>query len=96
LRERELVTDVYKETKIRVRLHDGCEVRAIAYVVDTRHPQFAGRLDRSETLRLVREGVGRSGPNPQYVTATARHLSELGIIDVELEWLSKQLESRSF
>ena len=44
-------------------------------------------------LKLVRQGVGQSGDNAEYVLATRDHLRELGIVDGELEWLAAQLRA---
>jgi cation transport protein ChaC len=92
LRERELVTAAYREIVHPLRLADGRQVRGLAYVVDIRHPQYAGRLARESVLRLVREGIGRSGSNPDYVLATQAHLVELGIRDAMLDWLAGELK----
>jgi cation transport protein ChaC len=91
LRERELVTSAYREITHPLRLADGRLVRGVAYVVDIRHPQYAGRLPRETILAHVRQGAGRSGSNPDYVTATQAHLVELGISDGLLDWLVAQL-----
>ena len=81
LREREQVTSVYREIEVAVRLQDGRVVAAIAYAVDRRHAQYAGVLDPAEVVRLVAQGVGASGPNPEYIINTAEHLESLGIRD---------------
>lgn len=91
LREREQATAVYLERYARVRLDDGREVRALAYVVDRGHEQYAGRLPQDELLRLVRQGVGISGANPDYVRNTHAHLVALGVRDQLLEWLDRHL-----
>ncbi|HVX80275.1 MAG TPA: gamma-glutamylcyclotransferase [Devosiaceae bacterium] len=91
LRERELVTSVYRETVRPVRLADGTVVPALAYLLDERHEQYAGRLTVAEQARLVRRGVGVSGANVDYVLNTARHLGELGIRDRALERLVAEL-----
>jgi cation transport protein ChaC len=70
-----------------VVLGDGRTEIALAYVVDESHVQYAGKLAVAEQLRLVRAGVGESGPNPEYVLATARHLKQLGIRDRNLDEL---------
>src|SRR3954470_14730207 len=57
LRAREQVTFVYRERTLPVRLRDGRAVRALAYVVDRKHAQYAGRLPEVDLLRLVRQGV---------------------------------------
>jgi glutathione-specific gamma-glutamylcyclotransferase len=91
LREREQVTMVYRETTHRLRLADGRSVQAIAYTVNRGHAQDAPRLPEPALLTLVRQGVGVSGPNPDYVRNTHAHLMELGIRDATLEWLAERL-----
>ncbi|MDB5651196.1 MAG: gamma-glutamylcyclotransferase, partial [Hyphomicrobiales bacterium] len=81
LREREQVTSVYKEVFLSTRLDDGREVTSVAYVVDPHHPQYAGRLNRSDLLRFVAQGHGMSGANIDYVRATHDHLTATGIED---------------
>jgi glutathione-specific gamma-glutamylcyclotransferase len=92
LRERELVTQVYVERLLPVLLADGRRVDALAYVVDVKHSQYAGRLTPAEQLVFVRQGVGASGDNPSYVTSTHLHIRALGFVDPVLEWISEQLE----
>ena len=91
LREREQATAVYLERRLPVRLDDGTPVEAVAYVVDRRHPQYAGRLPHEELLRFVRQGRGGSGANPDYVRSTYEHLVEMGVKDVILERLVEAL-----
>ncbi|HVY21703.1 MAG TPA: gamma-glutamylcyclotransferase, partial [Bauldia sp.] len=79
LRERELVTDVYREATRRVSLADGRQVEAVAYLVRRNHPQYAGHLPRETLLALTRDAVGQSGANADYVIQTQRHLAERGI-----------------
>ncbi len=93
LRERELVTAVYLERTVPVTLSDGRRVAALAYVADRAHRQYAGPMPRDSLLRLVRQGVGQSGDNAEYVLATRDHLRQLGIVDGELEWLAAQLRA---
>ena len=93
LRERELVTNVYRERELRVRLDDAREIAALAYVVDVGHPQYAGRLTREAQLRFVLQGAGRSGANRDYVLSTHDHLADLGFADPTLNWLAAQLAS---
>jgi len=92
LRERELVTSVYRERCLPVRLDDGTAVEALAYVVDRRHPQYAGRLPEDELLRLVRQGQGVSGANPDYVRSTHHHLVDMGVVDPVLQRLVEELD----
>lgn len=91
LREREQATSVYLERHVRVRLDDSREVEAVTYVADRRHPQYAGRLPPDELLRLVHQGVGVSGANPDYVRATHAQLIELGVSDPVLAAIAAKL-----
>lgn len=91
LRAREQVTAVYLEMRLRATLADGRRVNTVCYVADRRHEQYAGSLDRAELVRLVTQGVGVSGSNPEYVRNTQCHLRELGIRDATLEWLMERL-----
>ena len=86
------MTSVYLERTLPVRLRDGREIRAVAYVVDRNHPQYAGRLPEGELLRLVRQGVGISGPNPDYVRSTYAHLNEMQVTDPLLRHLVEALD----
>ena len=81
LRAREQVTMVYREIRARARLADGRDIEVLAYAVDRAHAQYAGALEPSELERLVAQGVGVSGANPDYVRQTYEHLVELGIED---------------
>ena len=94
LTERELDRGVYREAMRPIRLADGEVVSALAFLVDERHVQFAGRLALEEQARLVRSGVGESGANPEYVLTTARRLHELGIRDRYLDELVALLEGK--
>ena len=50
-----------------------------------------GKLPHEAVLSLVRNGVGRSGVNADYVIATAAHIRELGFRDSVLERLAEAL-----
>jgi cation transport protein ChaC len=81
LRAREQVTGVYLERRVPVQLAGDGIVDALVYVVDRGHAQYAGRMPETELLRLVQQGRGISGANPEYVRSTHEHLTEMGVID---------------
>lgn len=76
---RERVTHVYVRKALAVTLAAGGAVRAWTYVADRAHPQYAGKLALEHAATLIAHGVGRGGPNPEYLENTVRHLDELGI-----------------
>ncbi|MCL6708647.1 gamma-glutamylcyclotransferase [Pseudomonas sp. R2.Fl] len=85
LRERELVTNVYKERLLPAALEDGRQVKAIGYVVDRTHEQYAGALAAREAAEIIRRSSGQSGPNDAYLFNTLAHLRQMGIRDHRLE-----------
>ena len=89
LRGREQPTLVYKEAWRKLTLTGGPDtpVDALCYVADRSHDEYAGRLPLAEQVRLVRQGVGEAGANPEYVENTVRHLNEVGIPDHRLQQL---------
>lgn len=91
LRGRELVTNVYRERRVGVRLADGARVSALTYVIDRAHDQYAGALDVGRAAEHVRGAAGQSGPNEDYVLNTVAHLRALGIRDHWLEAVAARI-----
>jgi cation transport protein ChaC len=93
LRAREQVTDVYVEALRPITLLDGSNrrFRALCYLVDPNHPQYAGSLSLEQQLHIVRNGKGQAGGNVEYVLNTVRHLEKVGVHDPELAALVEQL-----
>jgi cation transport protein ChaC len=94
LRGREQVTSVYLETVRRIELEDEArrQVRALTYIVDRGHVQYAGRLTVAESLHYVRQGHGRSGQNRDYVIETVRALEALGYRESDLHRIADGLK----
>lgn len=91
LRARELVTHVYVERTMPVVLAGGRRVRALTYVVDRGHRQYAGAITIAEAAQTVGHAAGQSGPNRDYVDNTLSHLREMGIRDRWLEEVSAEI-----
>jgi cation transport protein ChaC len=94
LRAREQVTMVYREVCRDVLLGGEPErrVRALVYVVDRGHSQYAGRLDLEQQVHFVRQGHGHSGANRDYVLATVGELEAQGFRDDNLHHLAERLK----
>ena len=94
LREREQVTGVYREVMRSVWLKSDARerVRALVYVADRSHDQYAGRLSLEEQLRLVKQGHGAYGDNAEYVISTVAALEAQGIRDTPLHRLAALLK----
>jgi glutathione-specific gamma-glutamylcyclotransferase len=91
LRERELVTSVYLERTLPIRLANGGVADAVTYIVDRAHVQYAGSLNEADAASIVSGSVGQSGPNEDYVFNTLQHLEALGIKDHWLEAVGRRL-----
>jgi glutathione-specific gamma-glutamylcyclotransferase len=93
LRAREQVTTVYVETLRRIQLEEPGRrrVRALCFVVDRSHRQYAGRLTLAEAVHHVRDGHGRSGANRDYVIETVQALEALGYRETDLHLIAERL-----
>jgi cation transport protein ChaC len=93
LRAREQATSVYREVMRSVWLDGDARQRvsALVYVTDRGHAQYAGRLTAERQLHLVRQGVGQSGPNDEYVIATVAAMEAQGCRDDRLHRLAQAL-----
>jgi glutathione-specific gamma-glutamylcyclotransferase len=96
LRAREQVTTVYVESMRQIELEERARrrVRAVCYIVDRSHVQYAGRLTLAESLHHVRQGHGQSGANRDYVLETVRALEALGYRESDLHLLAERLASQ--
>jgi len=92
LRERELVTHVYKERTLPATLGDGRRVSTLTYICDRAHNQFAGSLSVDDAARTISTAVGKSGHNMDYVRNTLSHLRDMGIRDHWLEDVGRTAE----
>jgi cation transport protein ChaC len=86
LKKREQVTLVYREAMRSVQLLDGSSrsVRALCFLTDRNHPQYAGALPLYRQAWMVRAAVGRSGRNADYVLSTLEHMEEADVADQKL------------
>ena len=62
LRERELISSAYLETRQRLRLIDGREVEAVTFVIDPDHVQYC-QLPLEEQAQIIARAVG--GPRSE-------------------------------
>lgn len=96
LRERELMAGIYVYIEamrtILLAGNPARSVRALCYVVDRSHSQYAGRLTLEQQLHHVRQGHGVSGANRDYVLETVAALEALGVRDRDLHLLAERLK----
>ncbi|MEX2642971.1 MAG: gamma-glutamylcyclotransferase [Acetobacterales bacterium] len=91
---REQVTMVYLRRQVRVLLPDGRQVPAWTYVADRGHEQYAAGLDPPGMAAIIRESIGKNGPNRAYLESTVRHLEDSGVVDRALRRLLHLVDGR--
>lgn len=91
LRERELISSAYLERELDIDLTDGRRVQALAYVINSDHRQYCGGMPLEEQASVIARAKGGMGPNTEYLYNTAQHLTEIGLHDPDLEWLSQRV-----
>ena len=95
LREREQPTETYVEAAVFVRLAGGERVKALTFLSDVAHPQWAGALTLQRQAELITGAVGLSGRNEDYLADLVAHLREEGIRDRSMEALLAMVEARA-
>jgi glutathione-specific gamma-glutamylcyclotransferase len=94
LLEREQPTETYVEALATVQLGTGEAVRALVFLSDRAHPQWAGRLPLERQVELIAGARGLSGRNVDYLRDLVGHLRAAGERDVTLETLLARVERR--
>lgn len=84
--DREMRTGVYDARWLPCRTPDG-DVRALAFTLDRRSPNYTGPLSDEHMLSILREACGRYGRTLDYLLATHHSLGACGIRDREIERL---------
>jgi cation transport protein ChaC len=92
LRAREQPVETYKEEKPVVRLAEGGQVRALTYLSDRSHPQWAGDMPLADQARVIAGARGLSGRNGDYLRDLVAHLRDEGIRDTRMEDLLALVE----
>ena len=87
LRERELISSAYLETRQQVAFaQGGLQADVLTYVIDPAHEQYC-TLPLEDQAQIIARAVGGRGPNDEYLANTATHLHALGLPDPDLDWL---------
>ena len=87
LMEREQPTETYVEHWTAARLDDGRVVKALTFVSDRGHPQWAGDLSLEAQADLIAGASGLSGRNVDYLVDLVEHLRAEGVRDHAMERL---------
>ena len=89
---REVYTAIYQPKWLDVETKSGW-VRAISFVVDREHPQYAGGLDQNEAASIIASAAGENGRCRDYLSNTTHELAAIGCVDSQIETLNVLVES---
>lgn len=89
---RELMTGSYHPRWVTLRTDEG-DVRAISFIANKKHQNYAGRLPLEKVAGYLAEAEGGLGTCREYLVNTAAHLQELGIRDSGLETLARLVQA---
>ena len=67
--------------------------RALAFVINRRHPMYAGRLPRSEVVRTLATAAGRMGTASDYLFNIVAGLGAFGIRDSHLTSIAREVQA---
>lgn len=90
---REMVVGSYKPRWVRVDA-DGRPLVALAFVVKTDHPQYAGKLDMAVQADVIGRACGAFGSSLDYLERTRVALVAHGIVDPYLEAVAEAVAAR--
>jgi cation transport protein ChaC len=91
--EREQPTETYMEAAVNVQLDDGRRVRALSFLSDRAHPQWAGVMSLEAQAALIAGAKGLSGRNADYLRDLVGHLNAEGMPDRGMERLLEKVEA---
>ena len=91
--EREQPTETYVEAWVEPRLEDGETIRALSFLSDRTHPQWAGVMSLGEQAVRIAGASGLSGRNVDYLRDLVTHLRDLGARDHTMEALLARVEA---
>jgi len=88
---REMHAAIYTPRWLEVQM-DGATTRALTFVVNRDHPQYAGPIDIKTAVRYITVARGKFGTCAEYYTATRASLRAEGFEDPEIEALVALVE----
>jgi cation transport protein ChaC len=91
--EREQPTETYVEATVNVQLDDGRRVRALSFLSDRAHPQWAGVMSLETQAALIAGAQGLSGRNADYLRDLVGHLNAEGMPDRGMERLLGKVDA---
>jgi cation transport protein ChaC len=89
---REMVMGGYEPRWVPISMSEGRTGHALTFVVQRKHPQYAGNLSLDEQIRVLGCACGAFGSSRDYLNGAREALAGHGIVDSYLETLASRLE----
>jgi cation transport protein ChaC len=84
---REMNTGIYNAIWVDLNLHTGERVKALTFVVDPTHAQYAGEMPVPLMAEIIVGATGKYGRCRDYLASTVEEMAKLGIVDAFLNEL---------
>jgi glutathione-specific gamma-glutamylcyclotransferase len=91
---REMSSGIYQTLWTDVETENSGRVKALAFVVDRDHRQYAGPLPAEMMAEIMAGASGRYGRCRDYLAGTVEEMGKLGVSDPDLLHLLKLVDSR--
>jgi cation transport protein ChaC len=84
---REMNTGVYNAIWANLNLHTGERVKALTFIVDPTHTQYAGEISIPLMAEIIVGATGKYGHCRDYLASTVEKMAKLGVVDAYLNEL---------
>ncbi len=94
LDERELVSYAYEPKILEVET-TAASIKALVYVADPGHEQYAGPVEPDRAADIIVDAVGQAGLNRDYLINTVRQLERAGFVDPDVHAVMERVWART-
>lgn len=92
--DREMVSGIYQAIWADLTLEGGEIVKALTFVVDRSHRQYAGGMSISEMSKIIAGAAGKYGACSDYLRSTVEELKKIDVEDAYLDSLLSAVEKQ--
>lgn len=91
--DREMVSGIYQAVWAELKLETGEDVKALTFVVDNTHPQYAGGMSVPEMAKIIAGAEGKYGRCSDYLASTVEEMAKIDVADDYLDGLLAAVNS---
>ncbi len=93
--DREMVSGIYQAVWADVQLETGKHVKALTFVVDKAHPQYAGGMAIPHMAEIIAGAEGKYGLCRDYLASTVEEMAKINVFDDYLTMLLEEVNKHS-